>query len=211
MGMRYHRPMEVSLGERLSKEWQGDLFSVEVGNALELMVEDKVGGIETLNQLSEQGSRLAKVYLGSEYIDDDGLGGNYADLGEKLLQEASDMGSIEASFILAWHCMKSNNVARGFDLYERLASVDYSPAQFNLGFEYAVGRRVKKDPQKAIYHFEAAAKNGHLVARQWLCHILMKEKADVYSFMMGFLMKIFYVVPFVYTRIVFPNSDRLRR
>ena len=54
---------------------------------------------------------------------------------------------------------------RGLSNYERAAELGVKGAHYSLGCMYANGTDVAKDMSKATRHYEAAAKCGHVSAR----------------------------------------------
>ena len=60
------------------------------------------------------------------------------------------------------------DVARAVKLYERAAELGLKKAHFSLGCVYYEGTEVDKDTVKAILHWEAAAVEGDVGARNFL-------------------------------------------
>ena len=56
-------------------------------------------------------------------------------------------------------------MTKAVELYERAAELGVKEAHFNLGVAYAGRKDVAKDMDRAFRHYEAAATNGHVVAR----------------------------------------------
>lgn len=197
-------------GENLSREWDLDPQSDRLWDALQLTKRDPSAGLGDLSLLARQGSGLSMMYLGDIY-----LHGRYGikrdpELAAKWLDAAAYAGSIEAAYIYAFHLWKIKRFEESLALYNIIAKENYAPAQFVLGWKYLHGDYVERDLTKALHFFHLADRQGHLIAGQWICHILMKEISSPTSWFRGFIKKIWLTIPFVKCKIFYPKSDRLR-
>jgi len=203
--------MKQRMGENITREWKNDVRANEIWDALLLSKESGLQGIAALSNIAESGSSLATMYLGNMYLKGtDGISKN-ENLGENLLVRSSQNGSIEGSYILAFHYIETNKIDLGMKEYFHLSELNYFPAQFQLGYLYITGDKIERDIDRAIHYFRLASKNGHFPSRHWLCHILMKERSSFFCWILGFTMKVVFTIPFIYTSVTYANSDRMRK
>jgi len=66
--------------------------------------------------------------------------------------------------------------AKGVELFKVAAKLGSVDAHYNLAVSYCQGNGVKKDREKAIYHYEVAAIGGHFSARYNLGHLERREE-----------------------------------
>lgn len=85
-------------------------------------------------------------------------------------QKAYDAGSYEEAFIIV----------------EPLAKLNHPDAEYLLGQMYELGRGVKKDTEKAVSLFTAAANQGYAAAQAKLGHLHLDGKKDYASAMNWF-------------------------
>lgn len=202
--------MKSCQSENLAREWKEDGQAPDVWDALQLMEVDPQLGLGNLQVLAEGGSSIGAMYLGHIYMT-----GQYGvnidrDLGEDWLQRSANMGSIEGCFRLAKYMHADGRDSDAVVLYKQMSDRGYMPANFILGVEYSLGEAVEKDAELSFYFFRKADAAGHLHARHWVSHILMKD-GSVLSWFRGILKKIVLFIPMMYYSIKYPNSDRLRR
>lgn len=199
-----------NLGENIAREWSEEAQAREVWEALQSVKADPPTGLEMLENLAQNDSRLAKMYLGDIYLKGrPGIPSN-RDAGEYWLRRSAEEGSIEGAYGLAWHLLNSGRVDAALAEYQRLADLRYSPALFVLGWQYYKGNVVEKDIEKSLAYWELAEKEGHLHASRWICRVLMRDYGGALPWLRGFGKKIALTIPFVRTAASYPSSDRLR-
>ena len=81
---------------------------------------------------------------------------------------------------------------------------------FVIGVQYTKGQWIEKNLEAALNSFQMADRLGHLYAGQWSSYIYW-NKRGVVNKTRGFLKLLSIILPFVYTYLKHPNSDRLRR
>jgi TPR repeat protein len=198
------------LGENIAREWGGESQAPELWDALQLVKTAPPAGIEMLEQLANNGSCLAKVYLGDILIK--GKHGVPEDraAGESWLKRSADEGSVEGAYGLAWHFLNSGHTDAALTEYDRLADLGYPPALYALGALYYKGRVVERDLPKALHYFLRGEAVGHFYAANWAYRILMRGELGLRARFRG-LAKMFVMFgPFLRTVLNYPNSDRLR-
>lgn len=202
--------MSAGLGENLEREWDQDLRSPEIWDALQTMEIDPTAGMRNLETLAAEGSSLGMMHLGHIYIS-----GQYGvkkrpDIGEDWLRKSFEYGSIEGGYRLAKYLQISNCDNEALQIYENLAIRGYAPAMFVLGQEYYLGNIVPKSIDISLSYFSKATSLGHIYAAQWKSKILMKDVRTPISWILGFWCRIRMFIPAI-RALKFPNSDLLRR
>lgn len=200
--------MKNSMGESLAREWESDDYSAEIWDSLQLIDKNDYRGVRALSDLAKKGSGLAMMYLGDLYSDGDKIIGKDLEKAEYWLSKSSIYGSIEGSYCLAYLYMQLNKANCSIKEYEKLASLNYSPAMFRLGLYYQ-NKSDNENQKKSEFYFKAASKNGHFPSKKWLFSNQMEKGSFLEKFIV-FLKKIYFTIPFVYLHINFPNSDRFR-
>ena len=91
---------------------------------------------------------------------------------------ASKTGDPRADHLLGAMCMRGAGVKRdpkkAADYFEKAASKNYAPAQYNLGVAYALGAGRPQDYRKAAEWYRRAAEQGHNRARYDLGWLYLK-------------------------------------
>lgn len=210
MGIVFSEPAVKKMGENITREWQREPFANEVADALELLKEGKGDGLQDMRSLSESGSALAMMYLGSTL-----LNGRYGvpsepASGEKWLKQAIKFGSIEAEFVLAVYYSSELRIDEALSHYNHLSDLGYSPAQYHLAYLHMRGEKVTKNLEKAVSFYRKAADNGHYEARLALCILLMKNRMFSGKWLVGLFKKLTLALPYARMKVCYPNSDKVR-
>lgn len=197
-----------SLGENLNREWDEEPHAPELWDALQAIKSDPRRGLAMLTHLAESGSSLAMMYLGRVF-----LRGKHGfrmdqDLGENWLRRSAAAGSIEAAYDLALELLKIGKPDEGIAELRRLSDLKYSPALAALGLEYENGGFVEKDLNRALFYYRLAEKEGHLIASNQICFILMRRQMGPLSWLHGMVKKAKLFIPFVLAKVKHPHSDR---
>lgn len=202
--------MKAVQSENLDREWINDPSAPELWDALRLIEIDLGRGLAELETLAKRGSPLSAMYLG--HVNMTGQYGANVNrhLGEKWLRLSADMGSTEARFRLAKYLQEYNRDEGAIILYKLMADQGYMPANFVLGIEYHLGEYVEKDRDLSLHFFRRAEAAGHIHAKHWVSHLLMKD-GRILPWLQGAFKKATLLVPMIYYSISRPNSDRLRR
>ncbi len=91
---------------------------------------------------------------------------------------ASKTGDPRADHLLGAMCMRGAGMKRdpkkAADFFEKAASKNYAPAQYNLGVAYALGAGRPQDYRKAADWYRRAAEQGHNRARYDLGWLYLK-------------------------------------
>lgn len=197
------------MGENITSEWERDPYADQVWDALELIKADPEKGMSALLDLGAQRSSLALMYAGHRYAN----GVNNVPKNEKtaigLLKKSLDLGSSEGGYILGFLQMANRRLKDGADTYDRVIDLGYPPAMYVLGYHYVFGDPSIRNTEKGEELFKRAARLGHFWARRELANLMIRRKT-IYGFVKGWMMKLGMVIPFVYFRLKYPNSDRLR-
>lgn len=197
-------------GENLAREWEEEQRAPELWDVLQTIRTNTEAGLEGLSKLAEAGSALSMMYLGDTYLHGRFQVQEDHDLGEQWLRRSTEVGSIEGAFLLAYHLMHSGRADSAVEIYERLANLNYSPAQFVLGWHYLNGKFIAKDLERSFFYLKQADGNGHLHAGRWISHVLMSESGNPLSWVRGLVKRIVLTIPFVRMKVAYPGSDRLR-
>lgn len=202
--------MKKRMGENISREWDEDVFAGEVWDALKLLDIDNAKGVALLEQIAEQESSLAMLFLGCAYLS--GRSGLEIDKleGERWLLRSSINGSTEGSYRLAYRYFETGRIDLCLQLHHKLSKLEYAPSQFNIGHMYIDGKFVHKDIELAKQFFHLASRNGHLPSKKCLVRILINERVGRLSRTSDFFIRLMFFIPFFYMYILNPNSDRLR-
>lgn len=203
--------MKHRMGENIAREWAVDDHGDEVWDAVASLKNGNKLGIVELEEIAKNESSLALLYLGTIYLYGEHKIEKNEQLGEKFLRKSMKKGSIEGAYHLASQLLDSDRFLDAIDIYRHLSKLDYSPAQYSLGYIYAVGDKLPKDNKLAMHYFTLASKNGHFPSISWKSRILMKELGGALNWIHGFLILIIYTIPFVILSATYPSSDRLRR
>ena len=201
--------MGKRLGENIDSEWERDPYADRVWDALQLIKTQSEQGLAALLDLSAKGSSLALLFAAHQYRD--GINNVLKNEGIAigLLQQALDLGSIEAGYHLGFMHFASGRLSDGLETYQRLSDLGYSPAMYCLGYQYLHGDSPIRDIKRGEELWRQAARNGHFFAGIALANRLIKRKT-VRGFMEGWIRKFALLIPFVRYRLNFRSSDRLR-
>lgn len=197
------------MGENINLEWERDPCAHLVWDALQAIKVDSERGMAALLDLGAQGSALALLFAGHSYRD----GSNNLQKNEKaalkLLQQSFDFGSMEAGYLLGHLQMTNGRRNDGLDTFNRLSDMGYLPAIYVMGYHYVYGDPSLRNERKGEEAFKRAARRGHFWARRELANLMLRRRT-IHGFLSGWMMKFAMVIPFVYFRLTYPNSDRLR-
>lgn len=200
--------VQKRMGENINSEWERDPYADKVWDALQLIKSDPEQGLAALLNLGAKNSSLALMFAGNSYAK-----GNNTPKDENiaidLLNKSLDLGSIEGGYILAHLHMVHNRFREGFDTYNRLVDLGYSPAMYSLGYYCVFGDPSIRNFEYGAKLFERAASLGHFHAKFQFANILIGKKT-LYGFVRGLFIKLTSMVPYFYFRSKYPNSDRLR-
>lgn len=202
--------MTSNIGENLAREWASDSCRQELWDLVGLAESDPDSAVEEMNRLAQKGSILSMVFLGDAYLVGRWGVTKDPDLGEHWLRRSAAGGSIEGAYHLARHLLGRGDYEAALDEYRRLASYGFSPAAFVLGALHYKGEIVAKDVRKALEYFREAGRLGHLPSRHWISYILMNNDMGFISWLHGLAKRVSLVIPFVKTKVMYPESDCLR-
>jgi len=197
------------MGENITLEWEGDPYAHFVWDALRLLEVDSEKGMSALLDLGAQGSSLALMFAGHRYAHGINNVSKNEETAIRLLRQSFDLGSIEGGYLLGFQQMANGRLKEGLDTYNRLSDLGYMPAMYVIGYHYVLGDPSIRNTEKGAEFFKRAAHCGHLWARRERANLMIGRKT-IHGFVIGWIMKIASVIPFVYFRLSYPNSDRLR-
>jgi TPR repeat protein len=197
------------MGENINLEWERDPYPDLVWDALQLIKVDAQGGMSALLNLGAEGSSLALMYAGHRYARGIDNVPKNEEAAIRLLQQSLDLGSLEGGYLLGFMHMAKGRLEDGLDTYNRLSDLGYAPAMYVLGYHYVFGDPSLRNTDKGEEFFKRAARRGHFWARRKLANLMIRRKT-IHGFLSGWIMKFAMVIPFVYYRLTYPNSDRLR-
>jgi TPR repeat protein len=197
-------------GENYLQEWMQDPLAPEIKEAIILAENGKKEGISIVEGFAKNGSALASFLLGDIY-----LYGRYGatvdeSLAEDWLKRSADNGSLEGRYRLAKYYERKGAHDLAIEHYSALAKDKFAPAMYILGYKYLTASGVEKDFSQAVRYLKEADKLGHLHAGHWLSHLDISEGRGILAKVRGFIKRIAIFFPFVYTKVLDPNSDRLR-
>ena len=201
--------MQKRMGENITLEWERDPYPDLVWGALQSIKVDPEGGMSALLDLGAQGSSLALMYAGHRYRDGMNNVSKNEETAIRLLRQSFDLGSIEGGYHLGHMQMANGHLKDGLDTYNRLSALGYLPAMYSMGYHYVFGDPSIRNNDKGEEIFRRAARRGHFWARRELANLMIRRKT-IHGFLNGWIMKFALVIPFVYSRLNYPNSDRLR-
>ena len=201
--------MQKRMGENITLEWERDPCPDLVWDALQLIKVDPEGGISALLELGAQGSSLALMYAGHRYADGINNVPKNEETAITLLRQSFDLGSIEGGYLLGCMQMANGRLTDGLDTYNRLSDLGYLPAMYAMGYHYVFGDPSIRNNDKGEEFFKRAERRGHFWARRELANLMIRRKT-IHGFLNGWITKFALVMPFVYFRLNYPNSDRLR-
>lgn len=197
------------LGENIDSEWERDPYADRVWDALQLIKTESEQGLAALLDLGAKGSSLALVFAAHHYRD----GINNVPKNEEtaigLLNKSLDLGSIEGGYLLAHLHISNQRYKDGADAYNKIIDLGYSPAMYSLGYYYLFGDPSIRNFEKGAELFERAACIGHFHAKLQFANLLIR-RGTMHGFLKGLFIKITSVIPYLYFRSNYPNSDRLR-
>ena len=197
------------MGENIDLEWERDPCADRVWDALQLIKVDPEGGMAALLDLSAQGSPLALMFAGHRYRDGSNNVQKNEEAAFRLLRQSFDLGSIEGGYLLGHMQMANGRPKEGLDTFNRLSDMGYLPAMYVMGYHYVFGDPSIRNERMGEEAFKRAALRGHFWARRELANLMLRRRT-IHEFLNGWIMKFAMVIPFVYFRLSYPNSDRLR-
>ena len=197
------------MGENIDSEWERDPYAAQVWDALHLIKTKSEQGLATLLDLGAKGSPLALMFAGHRYRDGINNVPKNEETAIRLLDKSLDLGSIEGGYLLAHLHISNQRLKDGVDTYNKVIDLGYSPAMYSLGYYYVFGGPSIRNTEKGEELFKRAACLGHFFARRELANLMIRRKT-IHGFLNGWIMKCAMVIPFVYFRLDYPNSDRLR-
>lgn len=201
--------VQKRMGENITSEWERDPYADQVWDALQLIEVDPEKGMSALLDLGAQGSSLALMYAGHRYRD----GINNVPRNEEtaigLLNKSFDLGSIEGGYLLAHLHISNRRYKDGINTYNKLIDMGYSPAMYSLAYYYSFGDPGSKNAEKGDELFKRAAYLGHFWGKREFANLLIRRKS-IHGFLRGLMIKFTLVIPYLYLRSNYPNSDRLR-
>lgn len=190
-------------------ELYADPHCEEVSNALFLRKTDPRSAHDIFEEFAEKGSAISLCALGDIYAY-----GRYDvesdhEKAEQYLQKAKENGSIEGAYRLARFFEHRGNSDKAIEGLIALSEKGFSPAAFLLGNKYRKGDIVEADLEKAYSYFEKSAEQGHLIARQWVGHLLRQRKG-LLNRIRGTMIIAFTTLPILRASKVDSQSDCLR-
>ena len=190
--------------------WELEPEPQQLSDALEMLESDSLQAIGRLEAMAKNDSVLSMVYVGDAYLYGDRVGQD-SERGEQWLRRAAMKGSIEAAFRLACHYRWIENYDKSIQELTKLSNSGYSPAMYLLGLMNYNGEGVNKNIDQAIIYWKNAADRGHFFATQWYSYLLRKGNFGISSKIRGYLKILLVIIPFVYYKLYYPESDRLRK
>lgn len=200
--------MPKRMGENIDAEWERDPYAEKVWDALQLIKTDPERGMAALLDLGAKNSSLALMFAGNSYAKGNSIPKD-ENIAIDLLNRSLDLGSIEGGYILAHLYMEHKRFVEGLDAYRRLVDLEYSPAMYSLGYYFVFGDPSIRNYENGKKLFERAASLGHFHAKFQFANMLIR-RATLYGFLKGLFIKITSLIPYLYFRSNYPNSDRLR-
>lgn len=198
-------------GENMLYEMYQETDRNALNDALISIEECPVEGLEKLHDLSEKGSRLAKLYLADIVYLDGGCNiPQNTKLAEKLLKEAADSGSVESAYMLAYHYECTGQASLAIESYDRLDSSDYGPAFYRMGLNHLEDGIYKHSIKNADFYFAKAAKNHHIESMRCQVHMLLREKKQIFDKLKAIVIYVKMQFLSLYYHIYNPYSDSIR-
>lgn len=201
--------MQEKLGENIASEWEHDPFADQVWDALQLIRAAPEDGLSALLTLGEKNSALALMYAGNNFAKGTNNIQKNEELAIKFLKKSFDLGSIEGGYILADIQMSNCQYGDAFKTYNSLIKLDYSPAMYVLGYHYVFGLHEIRKYDEGEKLFERAAYFGHFYAQREFANLLIRRN-NICKIIKGIIIIVKSLIPYVYFRYYYPNSDRLR-
>lgn len=178
--------MGTEVNYNKAKHWfsfsakEGDLDSINMLGEIHSQWGNGKQAFGWYTKAAEQNDISAMENIGDCYLEGFGVKQDYQEA-LRWFRKAEELGSNTAKFRLGKMHEEGRGVKqdyeKAFALYKEAAIEEHSEAHFDLGFFYFNGLVGEKDVVKAVKHFEAATKNGHHHAPQYL-KLANKELED---------------------------------
>lgn len=190
-------------------ELESEPDSRAVRDALLLRSTDIRAALTLLQSLSAKGSAISSVALGDIFAY--GRYGISRDRkkGRDYFIKAKSLGSTEGAFRLARYYIHIGDAERSIFELNCLSDAGFSPASFILGDIYHEGKLLSRDVDEALRFYKIAESQGHLVAKQWVGH-LIRKRGGIKNSVRGTLKIASTLVPMLRENKIDPQSDRLR-
>lgn len=164
---------------------------------------------EIYEALASEGSVYSLVLLARMCIDGQGAPVDL-DRAERLLDQASQLGSEEASLQKAALWLSRGEMRKYFLAIEEAARRELLPAQYQLGVCYARGLGVDKNKEMALTTMRLAAERGHLGAKLYVARELLRRPIDPIGFVQGAIVFLSSALLHLWLASTNPNDDRIR-
>lgn len=201
--------MTVRNSENIMELIESDYFVDSAFDAIDLIPIDKNLAYKRLLDLAANGSILSMIYVGDAYLYGDAFCKDPTE-GLKWLRRASDAGSKDAMFRIACHYRWLKDFSSARNEFLKLAELKYSPAIYILGHMEYAGEGSDVNIERAVEFWKMAGGMGHFYGRQWYSYLLRQGYRGVFGKINGVGIIVKMLIPFIYYRLYFPKSDRLR-
>ncbi|MDP2129911.1 MAG: tetratricopeptide repeat protein [Erythrobacter sp.] len=201
--------LEVKIVDTFNVELGLDPLRNEVEVALEMREINIDKAIEQLKILSDKGSAvsahaLADIFAFGHYqVDKDHA------KAMQYFSRAKGLGSIEARYRLGRYHEFRGECNEALIELTSLAESGFAPASFLLGDLFQKGRPFGLDVERAMYFFDLAASQGHLLGRQWVGH-LTRKRGGITNFIKGTVIILKTIRPIIKISKINPNDNSIR-
>ena len=204
--------MRVRYPENIDREWSIEPAARRLLFAIELQKSNPLECLEILHELAQNGSNLAKCYIGDAYANGRDVDRDI-ECGMQWYQSASDSGSIEASHRLAFWLWYQGKFDVSVEIMKNIGERGFSPALFVLGSIYFSdydNHNINHNAGLALKYWQEAEAIGNLIAKRRISIFLRRKKSGAFDKFRGYL-KLFRLIPeFMYFSMKYPMSDRMR-
>lgn len=204
--------MSVRYLENFDREWSVEPDADRLLFAAKLQQSNPQECLKIWHELAQQGSNLAKFYLGDAYANGRNVERDI-ERGMQWYQRASDSGSIEASHRLAFWLWYQGKYQAAVERLKDIGERGFSPALCVLGSIYYSdydGHAIDSNVELSLKYWRAAEASGNLIAKRRISIFLRRKESGLFDKFRGYL-KLLHLLPaFFYFSFQYPMSDRLR-
>jgi TPR repeat protein len=198
--------------ENINREWSIEPDASRLLFAIELAKSNPSECLKIWHELAQQGSNLAKCYLGDAYANGRGVDHDI-ERGMEWYQRAADSGSTEASHRLAFWLWYQGEYPVSVERLKAIGERGFSPALCVLGSIYYSDyddHTIYGNVELAIKYWKDAEILGNLIAKRRLSIFLRRKDSTAFDKFRGYLKLLRLLPEFMYFSIKHPKSDRLR-
>ncbi len=204
--------MSVRYLENFDREWSVEPDAERLLIAAKLQQSNPQECLKIWHDLAQQGSNLAKVYLGDAYANGRNVDRDI-ERGMQWYQRASDSGSIEASHRLAFWLWYKGEYQTAVERLKDIGERGFSPALTVLGSIYYSDyndHTIGSNVELSLKYWRAAEAIGNLIAKRRISIFLRRKDSGLFDKVRGYLKLLRLIPEFMYFSIKYPMSDRLR-